>query len=73
LEWINKALQYGPGAYWVTHTKAEIYAKMGNYKMAIETANLSKEEAKAKNSDDYIRINDMEIAKWKELKKAGTN
>jgi hypothetical protein len=55
----------------MTHTKAEIYAKMGNYKDAIETAQLSIKEAKAKNDEDYVRINEVEIAKWKEVKKGG--
>ncbi|HEY0745039.1 MAG TPA: DUF2911 domain-containing protein [Chryseosolibacter sp.] len=69
LEWIDKALKYAPGAYYMTHTKAEIYAKMGNYKDAIETAELSIKEAKLKNDEDYVRINEAEIVKWKELKK----
>lgn len=74
LEWVDKALKYAPGAYWMTYTKAEIYAKMGNYKEAIETAQQSIEEAKAKNSDEYVRINEAAIAKWKQVKKgkAGT-
>jgi tetratricopeptide (TPR) repeat protein len=73
LEWTNKALQYGPGAYWVKHLKAEIYSRMGDYKMAIETATESRDEAKAKNDEDYVRMNEKEIAKWKALKKVGTD
>ena len=69
MEWIDKALKYAPSAYWMTHTKAEIYAKMGNYKEAIQTAELSIKQAKEKNDEDYVRINESEIAKWKELKK----
>lgn len=69
LVWVDKALTYAPGAYWMMHTKAEIQAKMGDYKAAIETATLSKEQAKAKNDEDYVRINDQEIEKWKELRK----
>jgi len=70
LEWIDKALKYTPGAYWMTNTKAQIYAKMEDYNKAIETANLSIEEARAKQSDDYVRINEQDIARWKELKKS---
>ncbi|GCC50363.1 DUF2911 domain-containing protein [Chryseotalea sanaruensis] len=69
MEWIDKALKLAPGAYWMTHTKAEIYAKMGNYREAIETAQLSIKEAREKNDEDYVRINEMEIAKWKAVKK----
>ena len=69
LEWIDKARKYAPGSYWMTHTKAEILAKMGDYKAAIETAKDSIEEAKARNDEDYVRINQLEIDKWKELRK----
>lgn len=69
MEWIDKALKLTPGAYWMTHTKAEIYAKMGDYRNAIETATLSIEQAKAKNDEDFVRINEQEIAKWKEVRK----
>lgn len=71
LEWADKSLQYGPDAYWVMHTKAEILSKMGDYKAAIDVANASMEKAKAKGDEDYVRINEHEIAKWKELKKKG--
>lgn len=69
MEWIDKALSYTPGAYWMTHTKAEIYAKMGKYNDAIETARLSIEQAKAKNNEEYVRMNEAEIDKWKNVKK----
>ncbi len=69
LEWIDKSLQYGPEAYWALHTKAEIQAKMGDYNAAIETAKSSMDQAKAKNDKDYVKMNEKEIAKWKEVKK----
>jgi tetratricopeptide (TPR) repeat protein len=72
LEWTDKSLQYGPSAYWVMHLKAEIQAKLGDYKGAIETATTSRDMAKEKNDDSYVRMNDLEIAKWKDLKKKGT-
>ncbi len=69
LAWADKSLEYGPAAYWVMHTKAEIQAKMGDFKGAIETANQSKELAKAKNDEDYVRINELDIEKWKVQRK----
>jgi tetratricopeptide (TPR) repeat protein len=69
MEWVDKALKLVPGAYWMTHTKAEIYARQGNYREAIETAELSIAEAKVKNASEYVRMNELEIAKWKQLKK----
>jgi tetratricopeptide (TPR) repeat protein len=65
LEWIDKSLKYGPDAYWVLHTKAEIQAKMGDYNAAIETATQSRDQAKAKDDQDYVKMNEKEIAKWK--------
>jgi tetratricopeptide (TPR) repeat protein len=72
IDWIDKALKYAPGSYWMTHTKAEIYAKMGNYKEAIEAAELSIKQAKQKNDEDFVRINETEISRWKEVKKNKT-
>jgi tetratricopeptide (TPR) repeat protein len=72
MEWVDAALKLAPGAYWMTHTKAEIYAKMGNYKEAIETAKQSMKEAEAKNDQDYVRMNEHEIEKWKQARKAGS-
>ena len=69
LDWIDQALKYTPGAYWMTHTKAEIHAKMGNYKAAIETAELSIRQAKSKEDADYVRMNELEIEKWKTARK----
>jgi hypothetical protein len=72
LEWANKSLHYWPEAYWVIHVKAEILAKMGDYKAAIEAAQLSLDKAKAKPDEDYVKMNEREIAKWKLLKKQGS-
>lgn len=72
MEWIDAALKLAPAGYWMMHTKAEIYAKMGNYKDAIETAKQSMKAAKAKNDEDYVRINEREIEKWSQAKKSGS-
>ncbi len=53
------------------HTKAEILAAMGEYKQAIDVAESSLDIAKKKNDMDYVRINEMEIKRWKELRKSG--
>ena len=71
LEWVDKSLSYTPDAYWVLHTKAEILAAMGDYKEAMDVAESSMEIARAKNDQDYVRINEMEIKRWKELRKSG--
>ena len=71
LEWINKSLELSPEAYWVIHTKAEILAKMGDYKEAVNTAEQSLKLAEQQNDEDFVRINKQEIERWKELRKSG--
>src|SRR5690606_26992959 len=72
LVWIDKSLAITPEAYWILHTKAEIQAKMGDYNAAIKTANLSIEQAKAANADEYVTMNEREIEKWKKVRRSGS-
>lgn len=67
--WINKSLEYEPESYWVIHTKAEIQAKLGDYKAAIKTAQHSSKLAKKANDKEFVNINDQEIERWKGLLK----
>ncbi len=68
LEWITEAVQIRPEAFWISRRKALIEAKLGKYKEAIKTAEMSKEAAiKAKN-DDYVKMNNDSIAEWKAKK-----
>ena len=68
LEWISKAVEFGPKAFWHVQTKARIQAKMKDYKGAIATANKSLELAKAaKNDFGYIKSNEGYIEKWSKL------
>ncbi len=71
LVWVDKSLEYTPDAYWVLHTKAEILAAMENYKEAINVAEESIEIARKKSDMDYIRMNEMEIERWKDMRKGG--
>ncbi|MDN5217171.1 DUF2911 domain-containing protein [Fulvivirgaceae bacterium BMA12] len=68
LEWITKAVEFNPNAFWHVQTKARIQAKMKDYKGAIATANKSMEIAKAaKNDFGYIKSNQGYIEKWSKL------
>jgi len=69
LKWIDKAAAQNPEAFWITHMKAKIQAKMKNYTGAIETANQSKALASSKDNADYVSLNDKLIAEIK--KEAG--
>lgn len=65
LEWMTKATEINPNAFWNIQTKAQILAKMENYKEAIATAKKSLEVAKAAPNDfGYIESNEKLIAEW---------
>lgn len=64
LTWIKKANEMD-AKFWQLRLQAEIEAKMGNYTTAIKTAEKSKAAAFAADNQDYVRINDKNIAKWK--------
>lgn len=69
LDWMNKYLSMGEnsGQFWHVHTKAQILAKMGKKKEAIETAKDSMEKAKnfAQGDFGYIKRNEDLIASLK--------
>lgn len=69
LEWINMYLAEGENSkqFWNVHLKAQILAKMGKKKEAIETAQKSIELAKNYEAGDfgYIKRNEDLIAKLK--------
>jgi hypothetical protein len=62
LEWVNKAVDAQPKAYWVAHLKAKIQAKMGDKAGAKATALKSIELAKEGNNPDYVALNEKLIA-----------
>lgn len=65
LEWITKATELNPEAFWNIQTKARILAKMENYKGAIVAAKKSMEVAKAAPNDfGYIKSNEDLIKEW---------
>lgn len=57
LDWINKAIDQNPTAFWVVHLKAKIQAKLGDKRGAIQSANESIKLAQAAGSDDYVALN----------------
>ncbi len=67
LEWMNKAIEINPNAFWNVHTKAQIQAKMGDKKGAIATAKTSLDKAKTNEAGDfgYVKRNEDAIAMWK--------
>lgn len=65
LEWANKAAEQQPDAFWVSHTKAKIQAKLGDKKGALATATQSLNQAKAAKNGDYVALNEKLIASLK--------
>ncbi|MHA8066519.1 DUF2911 domain-containing protein [Aquirufa sp. ROCK2-A2] len=61
LEWVNKANESNPSAYWQFHLKAKIQAKLGDKTGAKATALKSIELAKAGKNDDYVALNEKLI------------
>lgn len=61
-EWCMKAVELNPKAFWVSHLMAKIKMKQKNYAEAIRYAEMSRTEATAQKSDDYIKMNDKLIA-----------
>ena len=68
LEWVNKAIELTPDAYWVWHLKAKIQLKLKDAKGAIETAEKSKALALKDKDDAYVKNNDKLIAEAKAMK-----
>lgn len=68
LEWVSKATEQNPKAYWVWHLKANIQLKLKDGKGAIESAEKSKALATESQDDAYIKKNDSVITAAKALK-----
>jgi hypothetical protein len=55
-EWIDKAIEANPNAFWMTLLKARIHAKQGDKAGATAMCNKTIELATAANNDDYIKM-----------------
>jgi len=67
LEWINQSIAKEE-RYWVVTTKAKIQADLKDYKGAVATANRAIELAKTAENDDYVKMNNDNIAMWSKMK-----
>ena len=65
VEWMDKAIQENPKAFWVYHNKANALAKQGKKKEAAEAAQKSIELAKEAHNDDYVTLNEKLLATLK--------
>lgn len=65
LEWINKHLEMEEPKFWTLLAKSRIQAEAGNLKAAIKTAEQSKKMAMDAGYDNYVKMNEENIAMWK--------
>lgn len=63
-EWINKAVEMRPDAFWIVRVKALIQADMGDKAGAIETAKVALDLATKAENQDYIKMLNESIAEW---------
>ncbi|MCK6650172.1 MAG: DUF2911 domain-containing protein [Bacteroidia bacterium] len=65
LEWVNKAVEQNPKAYWVVLLKAKIQLKSKDNKGAIATAEQAMALAKEAQDDAYVKMAEKLIAEAK--------
>lgn len=68
LEWVNKAIEQNPKAFYMVHLKAKIQLKQKDYKNAIATAEESRKLSEEAKNDDYVRMNNKLIEEAKKGK-----
>lgn len=69
LTWSTKAVELkGPTAYWMSRLKAQLQAANGDFKGAIQTANMSKDAAEKDGDMNYVRMNQQSIEEWSKNK-----
>ncbi|MCS6905664.1 MAG: DUF2911 domain-containing protein [Bacteroidia bacterium] len=64
LEWINKATEKEQ-QYWMMYLKAKIQAANGDYKGALQTAELAKKLAAEAKNEEYVKMNEALITEFK--------
>ncbi|NNC85932.1 MAG: hypothetical protein HKN75_07615, partial [Bacteroidia bacterium] len=66
LTWVDKA-QEKEQKFWMMRLKAQIQAKMKDYKGAIKTAELSTQLAEEAGNKSYPRMNKKSIEEWSKM------
>jgi tetratricopeptide (TPR) repeat protein len=64
-EWLDKATQQNPNAYWIWHQKANALAKLGKKAEARAAAEKSMQLATEQKNNDYVELNKKLLATLK--------
>lgn len=67
LAWLNKALEIGGDTYYFHRVKSLVEAELGQYEAAIDSATKSKALAAQQDKDEFVRMNERNIATWRKL------
>ncbi|TMU50598.1 DUF2911 domain-containing protein [Flagellimonas algicola] len=67
LDYLNKALELGGDTYYFHRVKSLVEAELGDYKSAIASAKRSLKIAEKLEKDEFVRMNQKNIAKWENL------
>lgn len=68
LHYLDKAIALGGDTYYFYRVKSLVEASMKNYQDAIRSAQRSLLLAREEGKDEFVRMNQENIAKWKKLK-----
>lgn len=63
-EWIGKAVEMRPDAFWMLRKQSLIEAQLGDKKAAIASAKKSLELATKAGNKDYVKLNADSLAEW---------
>lgn len=67
LGYLNKALALGGDTYYFHRVKSLVQAELGDYESAVISAEKSLEIAAKLEKDEFVRMNEKNIKKWKNL------
>ncbi|MBO0324254.1 DUF2911 domain-containing protein [Muricauda sp. CAU 1633] len=67
LAYLNKALELGGDTYYFHRVKSLVEAAMGDYNSAIQSAEKSLKISKDLEKDEFVRMNEAKIQKWKAI------
>ncbi|WP_343488414.1 DUF2911 domain-containing protein [Allomuricauda sp. d1] len=67
LKYSNKAIEIGGDTYYFHRVKSLVQAELGDHRAAIASAEKSRILANAQDKDEFVRMNEKNIKKWKAL------